>query len=233
MRITRDRFLRLLKLAVIHSAPVGNSSHIETFCLLTDLTQLDSDIVPESTNENHFWSSRWKLENKNSRNFGFPILCVQPVSENIEHIGKYNVDRRTKYRIYFLDQLAKAAPGEDLQSSHDIQNDMSIQASRLFRLFTTAVAANVIENPGDEAKEVISFTPILEILKEDNFIQSYTINSTSKALAKQLVSATSVAQGGYVDMYTKHNLYGVVYEFDLLECMEDDFNLMPNELCCK
>lgn len=230
MPITRNTFLKLIRLAVIHSEPAGSQPAMESFCVLNDLAKLDGDIIPQSENELYFWSNEWAIQGKVMQNqsFDFPILCVQPISEAMEQIGKYNIDRKTTYRLYFLDQLEKANPGQLPVSSHDLQEAMSVHASRVFRLLSTVVYAST-----DGSEYSATFEPLLEAFLDAGTITTYEIDKlTTKNLRKGLSEVTGTARGGYVDGYTKHNLFGTVYEFELLECMQDEFSLLENKLCC-
>lgn len=231
MQLARTTFLELLRKIVIHSEPVGELEGLNCFAVLRSLHELEDDHIDTfaTAGSPYYWSNRWAATGNtvDRLEVRFPILAVLPISENMEGLGSRSVMRRTTYGLYFLAQYENQEAGERRHTTFDLQEAMSVQARRVFHLLAQTVYASV----DGEAYEY-NFIPVLDDMISKGIIGAYeTDERHSKAIRKALLSEES-APGGYVDNLGKNSLYGVTFNYGLLECIPDDSSLTYNNLCC-
>lgn len=232
MPITRNIFFDLLKQSVIHSAPVGDFSGMASFAVVHDLLDLENDVVQMygSSDTPYYYSNHWAATGRkvDEQVIRFPAFVVLPIGESIENIGNRSVNRRTTYGLYFLAQYKNQPLGTVQKSVLDIQDAMGIHAKRVFQLL-----ADVCYASADGGDYEYTFEKLLQSKQSASIITSYNLNTqVTNQLRKELRVETN-APGGYVDDLGKNALYGTTYTFNVLECLEDDYPLTYNKICCE
>lgn len=234
MRISRTKFYNLIRQAVIYSDPVGDFPGLNTFAVTHDIESLAGDEFDRTYDKDSplFYSNAAqgsvRLSGSVKANFyQYPLVCIFPISESFEELGGASVSRRTLFQMYILSNYVHQTRSERQFTKYEIQDFCSQHARRIFQAMGRAVYATP-----DGGDPDFWLKEVLDARVAVGAIAGYSIDQRLTNRLRKDLFADSVAAGGYVDKYTSHDLYGVVYNWAVVDCNDDSPVFTNNELCC-